>query len=510
MLNDRNMDVLTNVIGAVESGGQVYGRRDYSIYAPPYHTTASEHTITLGWACNYGSNARKLVQTIFDMDPATFRKIDAAGIEAMLKKDWVAIRWNPNSAQKKVLINLITSPNGKKAQDDLFKLDMRGFITACESDYTKDVAAVMMYCEIRHLGGKNAVDRIFSRSHGFGMDAIMASLKLDQSDPRYKNPVGGKLFWSRHEACRRMIEKYAVRKLDPRDVTILGHGSGNPALRNLYTYSAQRYGTLAPNGKHKGIVAVRRYKGLTDAKRAEFTKKAETTIGRNYYSQDLRSYVYTKYSKTGRYYSDCSSLPCATFAAIGLDCPLLNTAGIYQSNLFEDVPVNIVEGQITNCEVLKVCDQILYIGNDPSRPKQIGHVETVYQINGGGTDDREVIRQGQIASIEFTGHTIGADGIRGAETRAQAVRVLQHALNLDYKAGLEEDGIFGAKSRRAIDGHYVQKGETQWMVTAAEILLMLLGRDPHGVEHPGTFGTGLAAAAGTNYISADRFISYLN
>uniref|UniRef100_UPI0022E1246A peptidoglycan-binding domain-containing protein n=1 Tax=Blautia wexlerae TaxID=418240 RepID=UPI0022E1246A len=35
---------------------------------------------------------------------------------------------------------------------------------------------------------------------------------------------------------------------------------------------------------------------------------------------------------------------------------------------------------------------------------------------------------------------------------------------------------------------------TQYMVTAAEILLLLRAYDPNGVEIPGTFGSGLLSA----------------
>ncbi len=66
---------------------------------------------------------------------------------------------------------------------------------------------------------------------------------------------------------------------------------------------------------------------------------------------------------------------------IGLSVLALNTAGIYQSSKFEDVPVIIKDGHIINPEVLKVGDALLYIGEDPSRPLQIGHVEWVYEIN---------------------------------------------------------------------------------------------------------------------------------
>ena len=54
----------------------------------------------------------------------------------------------------------------------------------------------------------------------------------------------------------------------------------------------------------------------------------------------------------------------------------------------------------------------------------------------------------------------------------------------------------------------VNGGEKQYMVTAAEIMLMMMGKDPHGVEKPGVFGSGLAAAAGKSKITATDFINY--
>ena len=72
--------------------------------------------------------------------------------------------------------------------------------------------------------------------------------------------------------------------------------------------------------------------------------------------------------------------------------------------------------------------------------------------------------------------------------------VLQTGLNMDYRAGLDIDGIWGPASERALGSHYVCKGERQYMVTALEILLMLQGYNPNGVECPGSFGAGLEAA----------------
>lgn len=86
---------------------------------------------------------------------------------------------------------------------------MEKFIQDCEFDYTKNVPAQMMYCEIRHLGGKNAADRIFKRcNNNYSLDNIMAALKLDQKDTSSSNQVGDTKYWSRHEKCYTFIKQY--------------------------------------------------------------------------------------------------------------------------------------------------------------------------------------------------------------------------------------------------------------------------------------------------------------
>lgn len=165
-----------------------------------------------------------------------------------------------------------------------------------------------------------------------------------------------------------------------KDIIICGHGSGNPTKKNLNTYSTLRYNQLAPNRKHKGIVAVRRLKGFNKPKK--FVECYNKILGRNIYSQPKRSYVYHK-ADDGKYYSDCSSSGMATLVECGYSFPwLYNTASIYQGKEFETVHVKIKNGHIMNPEVLQVGDAILFVGSDPSRPKQIGHVEWVYSVPG--------------------------------------------------------------------------------------------------------------------------------
>lgn len=512
MLSEVNMDVLTNIIGAVESGGQVYGKRNYKVYGEPYQTTPNEHTITLGWACNYGSNARKLMKRIFEYDPEGFRKLDTAGIEKMLPKDWVSLRWKPTPAQRSAIISIIDSPAGHRAQDDLFKDDMKAFIKDCEADYTEDPKSVMMYCEIRHLGGKSGVNRIFKRISSYDLDSIMASLVKDQKDTSSSNQVGDKIFWSRHLKCRQWADEYAEVnmpvKIGSARIDERGQGYGGKAgdqtgvevsTQNWYLHS-------------KGWVLLR---AKDPAKREKIARAMEMACANPHIGYDQGQNMTLYYAVKDRGYdpskvtadveTDCAKLVRVCVLYAGIDC-----GDFYTAN---EVDTLRRTGQfdIYTDDAHTKSSKLLLRG-DIEVTKTMGHTVVVLSDGSGapGTDTKDVIRRGQESSIEFTGAKIDCDGIRGPETRRQAARVLQTGINLDYKADLEVDGEFGPKSRKALGKHYVKRGETQFMVTAAEILLMMLGKDPHGVEYPGTFGRGLEAAAGRSRIDAETFLSYLD
>ena len=166
--------------------------------------------------------------------------------------------------------------------------------------------------------------------------------------------------------------------MNERDITICGHGSGTPSLKNMEWYLSNRYKETMDNGGRMKLIAVRRLKALdNDYKRQRFHDLYASILGRNTYSQDRRQYVYT--ALKGRYYSDCSSSGCATYQRCGAEIPLLSTAGMIGSDLFTDVPVDIVDGHIMQPERLLPGDALLFAGNI-NRPSldYVGHVGYIY------------------------------------------------------------------------------------------------------------------------------------
>lgn len=123
------------------------------------------------------------------------------------------------------------------------------------------------------------------------------------------------------------------------------------------------------------------------------------------------------------------------------------------------------------------------------------------------TNGNSIIKLGQQHANNFAQCTLVVDGVRGTNTKKAAVKVVQRALNLDYKAGIKEDGVWGNATDMAFGNHYVKVGETQYLVTALEILCMLKGKNPNGVECPGKFGSGLVSACGVTKAYKDIFKS---
>ena len=245
------MEILTNIIGAVESGGQIYGKRRYDAYAGKGENSENERTCTLGWAQNYGNEGRRLCKMILEADPVAFQQADTANIESKLNTDWVATAWNPTSKEKAALIAIITTDAGKRCQDELFAELMEKYIaSALAYDLGMSIAAQMMWCEIEHLGGLRPVKRIFGRaSKPYTVDGIYASLILDQQDTSNSNQVGDKIYQSRHQCCAKWIKQYLTD--DTEEEATVG-----VTAQDVLTVMRSWIGYSEANGKYREILNI--------------------------------------------------------------------------------------------------------------------------------------------------------------------------------------------------------------------------------------------------------------
>lgn len=506
-MNSQNMAVLTNIIGAVESGGQIYGNRRYDAYAGPYTNSNKEVTCTLGWAQNYGNEGRKLCQMILQKDPTAFRKADTAGIESKLSVDWVAVKWAPTAAQKRALIAIITTPAGKECQDALFAELMEKYIKSAEDYGVTSVQAQMMWCEIEHLGGLGPTKRIFDRAaKPYTPDSIFASLKKDQQDTSNNNQVGDKKFQSRHECCVKWIKQYAEEEggqamgvdmntviaiakaedgyLEKKSNSQLDSKTANAGSKNytkywrdladwgLGNYQAQYWCAAFVHWcfvKAYGLKAAKSLLLHAPYISCDTLASKSKAAGQRYTSPQVGDVVVfwngSRYSHTGLVYQVSGGY---FYTIEG------NTSG--------------ASGVISNGGGVVVGKKYPVSGTSHRfhRPNY-----AAVAMEGSAAVENKIIAAGQVHANNFAGCGIVVDGEYGTETKKAGIKVVQNAMNLDYNAGLEVDGVWGPKSDSALEGHYVKKGETQYMVTALEILFMLRGYECGGVESPGVFGEGL-------------------
>ena len=211
-MNDHNKIVTATMLAAVETGGQVYGQARWDDYTAPMTTSSKEYTCTLGAYAFYGPEAQELIRMISEADSETFRRIDDGRIAVMLGVDWVDVRYWPDLGEVSVLRALISTETGIRCQKKLMsEIRLPKYIDRAEEFGVTDEAEQMMWCEIQHLGGLAPTQRVFGRCKGdYSLTAILEALKQDQIDTRYaSNGVGARKYWSRHEACVRMIREHA-------------------------------------------------------------------------------------------------------------------------------------------------------------------------------------------------------------------------------------------------------------------------------------------------------------
>lgn len=488
-LTDYQMDVMCNILAAVETGGQVYGKGRWDDFTEAGKNSSNEKAITIGCYQFYGTNAKELLNKIRKDYPAKFQQLDTEGIANDLDhKDWSTYKLSKTSDKAKCIQKIISSQVGIIAQKALMAEQITVYINRAVTEGVTSVQAAMFCANIQHLGGKGPVQRIIKKcGTPLTIERLFSTLAKDQKDASSNNQVGDSLYWSRHVKVYGWI-KEKIQEGDDMSISVVlaGHGSGKPSTKGMNAYCKSRYAA------GRGLVEVLRL-DISDQQRQQMHDNYATLLGRNIYSQSLRDFCYKAYN--GKYYSDCSSSICRTAQRVGVSgVSSLNTAGMHY-NWRKVLGVKIENGIIQNPEILKVGDALMFKGSDSSRPLQIGHTEMVYEINGTNSyEDSSLIMKGQMQLNNFVHAGLKVDGEKGPLTKAAAIEALQKALNLDYEVGLVEDGKLGSKTKAKAKKIKISKGKNGYCVTVLEILFLINGIDPKGVEYPGIAGDGLDTA----------------
>lgn len=106
----------------------------------------------------------------------------------------------------------------------------------------------------------------------------------------------------------------------------------------------------------------------------------------------------------------------------------------------------------------------------------------------------QLIKDAQIHLNNFTGSKLTPNGKIGAKTKKAFISAIQIALNKDYGYNFSCKGVWGDKTELALSKAVLKKGMSGYLITVAEIGMLLNNINPNGVECPGSFGEGLYKA----------------
>lgn len=203
-ITNEQWQVLINIIGAVETGNQIYGQRDYADYTEAYANSSAENSLTIGAFQEFGVLAKGLLNDIKNKYPAIFAKYDNAGIAQDLQKSsWVGYSPSKTSDKAKAIVNIINSPEGRKIQDERFITQMKEHVALGEKLGVTDVDALFEICNISHQGGTGAVKRVIAKtSRPYTLDHIYQALCTDN----VPNQVG--TFVNRQRLVYQWLKQY--------------------------------------------------------------------------------------------------------------------------------------------------------------------------------------------------------------------------------------------------------------------------------------------------------------
>lgn len=196
-------NVLRKIIYAVETGGQVYGQQDYSDFTEAYENNSDEHAITIGAGAWYGTEAKTLLERIYDADPEQWEKIDKVRLlEQVQTANWECFNISRVSQLADTIIALISSEIGIKCQDNLMDEQSSAYADEAFKMGVTDARAQAMCVNFRHQGGLGAATRILAKTKKpYTLDNLYAACQTDTG-----NQVG--VYKSRQRFVYNALKKY--------------------------------------------------------------------------------------------------------------------------------------------------------------------------------------------------------------------------------------------------------------------------------------------------------------
>lgn len=180
-MTNEQKTVLRKIIYAVETGGQVYGQQDYSDFTEAYTNSSDEHAITIGAGAWYGTEAKTLLERIYDASPEQWEKIDKVRLlEQVQTANWECFNISRVSQLADTIVALISSDFGVKCQDNLMDEQLATYAEEALEQGVTDARAQAMCANFRHQGGQGAVTRILAKTQKpYTLDNLYAACQTD-------------------------------------------------------------------------------------------------------------------------------------------------------------------------------------------------------------------------------------------------------------------------------------------------------------------------------------------
>lgn len=202
-MTNEQKTVLRKIIYATETGGQVYGQQDYSDFTEAYENNSDEHAITIGAGAWYATEAKTLLERIYDADPEQWEKIDKVRLlEQVQTANWECFNISRVSQLADTIVALISSKIGVKCQDSLMDEQLATYADEALKQGVTDARAQAMCVNFRHQGGLGAVTRILAKTQKpYTLDNLYAACQTDTG-----NQVGA--YKSRQRFVYNALKKY--------------------------------------------------------------------------------------------------------------------------------------------------------------------------------------------------------------------------------------------------------------------------------------------------------------